>query len=74
MAWQPNATTTASKQNPKASIFVEYNNLIEELGQYMPEFKATIRDLQEPSQAFVTQFYTDMFNEFFCDVHTLTEV
>lgn len=72
MAWQPNITTMA-KQN-KSSMYVEYGNLINELEQYMPQFKATIKDLQEPSQSFVTNFYTDVFNEFFCDVNNLIEV
>lgn len=55
-------------------MYVEYGNLINELEQYMPQFKATIKDLQEPSQSFVTNFYTDVFNEFFCDVNNLIEV
>ncbi|KAL5234566.1 hypothetical protein ACI65C_001976 [Semiaphis heraclei] len=72
MAWQPNVTTMA-KQN-KSSMYTEYGNLINELEQYMPQFKATIKDLQEPSQSFVTNFYTDVFNEFFCDVNNLIEI
>lgn len=73
MTWQPNMTMTA-KQNAKSSMYAEYHNLIKELEQYMPQFKATIKDLQEPSQSFVTNFYTDVFSEFFCDVNNLTEV
>ncbi|CAI6361514.1 unnamed protein product [Macrosiphum euphorbiae] len=72
MAWQPNITSMA-KQN-KSSMHVEYGYLINELEQYMPQFKATIKDLQEPSQSFVTNFYTDVFNEFFCDVNNLIEI
>lgn len=72
MAWQPNVTTVAKQH--KSSMYVEYGNLINELEQYMPQFKATIKDLQEPSQSFVTNFYTDVFNEFFCDVNNLTEI
>ncbi|CAH1736377.1 uncharacterized protein LOC114120050 isoform X1 [Aphis gossypii] len=72
MTWQPNVTTM-NKQN-KSSMYVEYGNLIKELEQYMPQFKATIKDLQEPSQSFVTDFYTDVFSEFFCDVNNLTEI
>lgn len=72
MTWQPN-TTTMKREN-KTSMYTEYGNLIKELEQYMPQFKATIKDLQEPSQSFVTDFYTDVFSEFFCDVNNLTEV
>lgn len=73
MSWQHNATTTAATAK-KSTMYVEYNNLIKELEQYMPQFKASIKDLQEPSQSFVTNFYTDVFSEFFCDVNNLTEV
>lgn len=55
-------------------MYVEYSNLIKELEQYMPQFKASIKDIQEPSQTFVTNFYTDVLMEFFCDVNNLTEV
>lgn len=72
MAYQPNVTIMA-KQN-KSSMYTEYSNLINELKQYMPEFKATIKDLQEPSPPFVSKFYGDVFNEFFCDVNNLIEV
>lgn len=73
MTWQPNMTMTA-KHNIKSSLFVEYGNLIKELEQYLPQFKVSIKDLQEPTQSFVTNFYTDILSEFFCDVNNLTEV
>lgn len=73
MAWPPNTTTT-TKQNAKSSMYIEYSNLINELKQYMPQFNASVKDLQEPSQTFVTNFYTDVFSEFFCDVNNLIEV
>jgi hypothetical protein len=63
-----------AKYNTKSTMFVEYSNLIKELEQYMPQFKASIKDIQEPSQTFVTNFYTDVLMEFFCDVNNLTEV
>ncbi|VVC42016.1 Kinetochore protein Nuf2 [Cinara cedri] len=71
MAWQPNLTSTAKQ---KSVLYVEYSNLIKELGHYMPQFKASVKDLQEPSQTFVTNFYTEVLNEFFCDVNNLTEI
>lgn len=73
MAWQPNVTNIA-KCNKNSSLYVDYSNLIKELGQYMPQFNVSIKDLQEPSQSFVTNFYTDVLSEFFCDVNNLTEV
>lgn len=63
-----------AKYNTKSSMYVEYSNLIKELEQYMPQFKASVKDIQEPSQTFVTNFYTDVLLEFFCDVNNLTEV
>ncbi|XP_050442564.1 uncharacterized protein LOC126846807 [Adelges cooleyi] len=75
MAWQQNQTLVGNKNvNTKAHMYVEYNNLIKELEQYIPQFKVSIKDLQEPSQTFVTNFYTDVFSEFFCDVNNLTEI
>ncbi|XP_050436955.1 uncharacterized protein LOC126843445 [Adelges cooleyi] len=70
-----NYPMTASKTPcHKGTMYLEFSNLLKEISHYMPEFKASIKDLQEPSQAFVTQFYTDVFNEFFCDVMNLTEI
>lgn len=74
MAARSQSMNMTVKYNAKASMFSEYNNLIKELEQYMPQFKASIKDLQEPSQSFVTDFYTDVLSEFFCDVNNLTEV
>lgn len=74
MAWQPNVTVSGVKPNTKMTMYADYSNLINELEQYMPEFKVSIKDLQEPSQTFVTNFYTDVLSEFFCDVNNLTEV
>lgn len=74
MSWQPNQTCFGKSMTVKSNMFAEYNNLIKELEQYMPQFKVSIKDLQEPSQTFVTNFYTDVFSEFFCDVNNLTEV
>lgn len=74
MAGQSNITLTAKCRKANSSMYLEYGNLIKELEQYMPQFKITIKDLQEPSQSFVTGFYTDALSEFFCDVNNLTEV
>ncbi|XP_050523408.1 uncharacterized protein LOC126895507 [Daktulosphaira vitifoliae] len=74
MTWEPNRTIIGKNMNVKSNMYAEYNNLIKELEQYMPQFKASMKDLQEPSQTFVTNFYTDVFSEFFCDVNNLTEI
>lgn len=63
-----------AKLNTKSTMYVEYSNLIKDLEIYMPQFKASLKDIQEPSQTFVTNFYTDALMEFFGDVNNLTEV
>ncbi|XP_050540096.1 uncharacterized protein LOC126904842 [Daktulosphaira vitifoliae] len=70
-----NHLMTASKTPcGRSTAYLEYSNLIKEINNYMPEFNASIKDLQEPSQTFVTQFYTDVFREFFCNVMNLTDI